>query len=93
MADFIAELTPNDKGEVSLNPNFAIEEPSEMPHPTPMWDLHVDEASNGNGCGAGLILCLPELEHLKIEYALQLGFKASNNKAKYEALSARLRLA
>lgn len=34
----------------------------------------------------------PNLECLNIEYALQLGFKVSNNEVEYEALLAGLRL-
>lgn len=59
---------------------------------TPTWNLYIDESSNDNGCGAGLILSLPKLERLKIKHALRLGFKASNNEVEYKALLAGLRL-
>lgn len=42
---------------------------------------------------AGLFLTLPKMERLKIEYVLQLRFKASNNKAKYKAFLVGMRLA
>lgn len=53
----------------------------------------MDGSSNDGGCGASLILSFLKSECLRIEYALQLGFKASNNEAKYEALLVSLRLA
>lgn len=33
------------------------------------------------------------LDHVKLEYALRLGFKASNNEAEYEALVTELKMA
>ena len=44
----------------------------------------MDEASNGTGSGAGIMLISPEGH--KIHCAIRFGFKASNNKAEYEAL-------
>ena len=41
--------------------------------------------------GAGLILTSPN--EIDVEYALRFGFQASNNKAEYEAVIARLNLA
>lgn len=41
----------------------------------------------------GLAFSSPTLEHLKIEYAFRLGFKAFNNEAEYNAILASLRLA
>ena len=48
------------------------------------WILHVDEASNVQGYGAGLILVNPNV--VITEYALRFDSKASNNEVKYEAL-------
>ena len=44
----------------------------------------VDEASNSQGSGAGVVLVSPE--GLVLEQAVRLKFSASNNEAKYEAL-------
>ena len=51
----------------------------------------MDGSSNDGGSRAGLILI--SLEGHQMNYALRFRFKASNNKAKYEALTAGLELA
>ena len=51
----------------------------------------MDDASNNTGSGASVMLISPEGH--KIYCAIRFGFKASNNKAEYEALIAGLRLA
>ena len=48
------------------------------------WELFVDGASNCKGSGAGIVLV--SSEGLVLEQAVWLGFLASNNEAKYEAL-------
>ncbi|KAM2286603.1 hypothetical protein ACFX1S_039049 [Malus domestica] len=53
--------------------------------------LYVDGSSNQQGYGAGLVLMTPD--KVAMEYAIRFKFKASNNKAEYEALLAGLRLA
>ena len=55
------------------------------------WKLYVEDSLNDCGIGVGLMLISPEGH--KITCALRFGFKASNNKAKYESLLAGLRLA
>lgn len=55
--------------------------------------MYVDGSSNDNGSGVGLILSSPEPKQIRVEYALRLKFKASNNEAEYKALLAGLRLA
>ncbi|GKA89665.1 reverse transcriptase domain-containing protein, partial [Tanacetum coccineum] len=57
----------------------------------PTWTLFTNGASNIEGLGAGLILTNPDGQ--EISYALRFNFKASNNKAEYEALVAGLELA
>ena len=72
---------------------FTSAELAEATQPTsdlPIWRLSVDGAANDQGSGAGLILTSPK--GIDIEYALRFGFRASNNKAKYEAVIARLNL-
>ena len=56
----------------------------------PIWELHIDEASNAQGAGVGIILTNPDRE--KLGYALQYGFQDSNNEAEYEALIVGLEL-
>lgn len=56
------------------------------------WDLYVDGSLKNSTCGANLVLSSSKLECLRTEYALWLGFKASNNEAKYEMLLVGLRL-
>ncbi|XP_027935092.1 uncharacterized protein LOC114190415 [Vigna unguiculata] len=55
------------------------------------WILSVDESSNLKGSGAGVVLEGPE--GVLIEQSLRFAFKASNNKAEYEALIAGMLLA
>ena len=50
----------------------------------PFWKVYVDGAANQKGSGVGLVLISPE--KLTIEKLLRLGFSATNNEAKYEAL-------
>ncbi|GFY89059.1 hypothetical protein Acr_06g0009990 [Actinidia rufa] len=54
------------------------------------WILFVDGSSNQHGCGAGLVIQTPLGEQM--EYAIRIGFKATNNEAEYEALLAGLRV-
>ena len=51
---------------------------------TPCWKVYVNGAANQRGSGMGLVLISPE--KTIIEKSLRLGFSATNNKAKYEAL-------
>jgi len=67
--DFVAELLS--KGIQPDGNNF-------------QWVLLMDEYSNQQGSGAGVILEGPS--ELLIEQALRFVFKASNNQAEYEAL-------
>ena len=50
----------------------------------PMWEVHVDEASNQKGSGVGLVLMSPK--KVVIEKSLRLDFPATNNEAEYETL-------
>jgi len=51
----------------------------------------VDEASNNNGAGIGIVLTTPEGSI--IEQSFTLGFSASNNEAEYEAVLTGLQIA
>ena len=77
---FIMEFTPAESTEATqLTPDL------------PIWRLSVDEATNAQGSGAGLILTSPD--KIDVEYALRFDFQASNNEAEYEAIIAGLNLA
>nr|GEZ41919.1 reverse transcriptase domain-containing protein [Tanacetum cinerariifolium] len=82
LADFIAER-PDEEDP-------PVETPAEEVTPE-SWTLFTDESSCLEGSGAGLILT--SLEGEEFTYALRFEFDASNNKAKYEALIAGLRIA
>ena len=53
------------------------------------WKVFVDGASNAQGAGAGIVIITPE--GIRLEHSFRLGFKASNNETKYEALFVGLR--
>ena len=48
------------------------------------WKVYIDGAANHRGSGVGLVLV--SLEKIIIEKSLRLGFSATNNEDKYEAL-------
>ena len=52
------------------------------------WKVYMDREANQKGSGVGLVLISPE--KLIIEKSLMLGFSATNNEAKYEALLERM---
>ncbi|XP_027156081.1 uncharacterized protein LOC113756723 [Coffea eugenioides] len=83
LADFLAELTFTEGPESTS----ALPEVST----SSLWTLYVDGSSNGDGCGAGLLLEGPQGE--VCSYALRFDFPATNNEAEYEALIAGLQLA
>ena len=80
LADFVMEFTSTEPAENAQTPTDL-----------PIWRLSVDEATNAQGSGAGLILTSPE--GIDVEYVLRFGFQASNNEAKYEAVIDGLNLA
>ena len=52
----------------------------------PSWRVYTDGASSRKRAGVGVVLITPE--KLIMEKSLRLGFSATNNEAKYEALLA-----
>lgn len=46
--------------------------------------MYVDSTSNARGWGVGIVMFSPK--GLRMEKSLRLGFRTSNNKAKYKAL-------
>ncbi|KAL0431900.1 UNVERIFIED_CONTAM: hypothetical protein Sradi_0816000 [Sesamum radiatum] len=58
--------------------------------PDQKWLLHVDGSSTAQDSGADIVITTSEGEDL--EFAIKFGFKASNNKAEYEALVIGMRM-
>ena len=56
-----------------------------------VWIIHIDESSNGQGSGAGVVMQSPDDHTFK--HAIRFMFKTSNNMAEYEAALAGLELA
>ena len=52
---------------------------------TPCWKVYIDGIANQRGSEMGLVLISPK--KTIVENSLRLGFSATNNKSKYEALS------
>ena len=71
-----------------ISDGVRFQEPSEGDQKP--WVLVVDESSTSGGSGVGLMIRSPDRQTWP--YALHFEFWVSNNKAKYEALLARLRL-
>ena len=85
LADFLVECTmPKELPSTSKDNEERSLTRSEDTKKFLQWILHVDEASNVQGYGAGLILVNPNV--VITEYALRFDSKASNNEVKYEAL-------
>ncbi|GFZ07006.1 hypothetical protein Acr_18g0011760 [Actinidia rufa] len=92
LADFIIESTHESTPEPEVAPP-EMETPKEQSSEKDLtrWELFVDGSSNHHGCGAGLVIQTPSGEQM--EYAIRIGFKATNNEAEYEAFLAGLRVA
>lgn len=56
---------------------------TKTPWEDPIWEMHIDGASNFTGVGAGIVR--RSSEDLHIECAIHLDFPASNNVTEYEA--------
>ncbi|XP_027184203.1 uncharacterized protein LOC113782511 [Coffea eugenioides] len=80
LADFIAELTFDESNE-SISTTVGPQQ----------WILHVDDSSNNEGSGAGLLL--EDHQGELCSYALKFDFAASNNEIEYKAVIAGLQLA
>ena len=87
LADFIVEFAPENDILTGEERPKNTEQNAEKK----CWALYVDGAANSRGSGLGIVLISPEGELL--EQAVRLGFGASNNEAKYEALLHGLRAA
>ena len=56
-----------------------------------LWKVYVDSASSALGASVGIVIITPK--GIKLKHSFRLGFRASNNEAKYEALIVGLRVA
>ena len=77
LVDFVAEFSPKSEGEMVCHVEC---------HP---WRVFVDGASSAMGAGVGIVIIT--LKGIQLEHSFRLGFRASNNKAEYEALLAGLK--
>lgn len=93
VANFIVKLIPNEEIKVSQDPSSTAGESPMAAHLALAQDLYVEGSLNGGGYGAGLVFISYKPKCVRIEYASQLGFKTSNNEAKYKAFLVSLRLA
>ena len=77
LANFVAEFSPkNDEKIVCHVENRP-------------WKVFMDDASSAMGVGVGIVIIT--LDGIRLKHSSRLGFKASNNKAKYEAFLVGLR--
>ncbi|CAL2229543.1 unnamed protein product [Prunus armeniaca] len=96
LVDFVVEFTPTAKEEklVTKNKeNSKVDNTSfaDPDMPKDMWQLRVDEASNHNRAGAGVVIITRN--GTLLEQTITLGLPTSNNEAEYEPLLAELSLA
>ena len=77
LANFVAEFSQRKELEVICHVDY---------HP---WKVFMDGTSNAIGAGVRIVIITSE--GIRLEHSFSLGFRASNNEAKYEALLARLK--
>ncbi|GKB16375.1 reverse transcriptase domain-containing protein [Tanacetum coccineum] len=85
LADFLAKVPTGEVNQVEQATTIANQETIEV------WKFFTDGSLNKGGSRARLVLTI--LDDVEFTYALRFEFKASNNKANYEALLAGLRIA
>ena len=89
LADFVAEFTYDIVSELEKDiPDVETQEQHYSDDDLARWKLFMDGSSNHHDCGTRLIL--QTLSGKQMEYAIRIGFKATNNEAEYEALLAKL---
>ncbi|KAK0592090.1 hypothetical protein LWI29_013139 [Acer saccharum] len=86
LVDFIADFTPCESVHAEQELVALTKKPS-----SEKWTLSVDGSSNIKGSGLGLVLKSPQGDIL--EQSVHCNIRATNNKAKYEALITGLNLA
>ena len=77
LADFVVEFSPRYEGEIVCQVGCR------------RWKVFMDGASSTMKAGVGIVIVTPE--GIQLEHSFRLGFRASNNKAEYEALLAGLK--
>jgi len=85
LADLIAEFTEelgDSKEGTKLEETLRVNSVESQQ----VWQLFVDSLANQRGSGKGIVMISPD--GITLEKSLRLGFLATNNKAKYEALLA-----
>ena len=78
LVDFVTEFSPRKEMEIVCHVDCRP------------WKVFVDGASSAIGVGAGIFITT--IKGIQLEHSFRLGFRVSNNEAKYEALLARLRV-
>ena len=85
LADLVAEFAESPLEEVTEAQHMDGKLVGMISQQDPLsWKVYVDGAANQKGSGVGIVLISPE--KITIEKSLRLGFLATNNEAKYEAL-------
>ena len=85
LADLVVEFIEPPLEEVVATQNIDGKSVGTISLQEPLfWKVYVDGAANQRGSGVGLVLV--SSEQITIEKSLRLGFSATNNEAKYEAL-------
>ena len=87
IADFIVEFANDSWGKEIPRYPSEITLATKKEH---VWKIYVDGSSNWHRSDAEVINI--DLVKVKIYYAVQFGFKASNNEAEYKAIIAGLRM-
>ena len=92
LPNFLAKFTHDVNPEPEITPPME-ETPKKQDqiNDPARWKLFVDGSSNQHSCGVGLVLQTPSDKHM--EYAIHIGFKATNNESEYEALLVGFRVA
>jgi len=80
LVDFVAEFTEGMADDEKRVAGFLMVLASAIA----IWEVYTDEVANRKGSGVEIVLITPE--KLVMEKSLCLGFLATNNEAKYEAL-------
>ena len=85
LADLVVEFIEPPLEEVVATQNIDGKSVGTISLQEPLfWKVYVDGTANQRGSGVGLVLV--SSEQITIEKSLRLGFSATNNEAKYEAL-------
>ena len=90
LADFIVDFNTIPSLDKSSDPDPDQTNP-DWPEDNKIWVLYTDGASNQLGCGAGIVVIDPE--GAECSHCFRFEFRATNNKAEYEALLVGMRVA